>query len=1034
MTGVVRGLFVGVDKYHDPRFQRLRYASRDARVLHALVSDNFPGDLVLLQDEEVTLLALTDQLDRLKRVSTDEDVVLVTFSGHGTRSRELATHDADPLAFAETALPLRRFVDLVKGIRARLLVVVLDCCFSGSMMSRAFFEPDDDVTARADQDVWNALQSLNGEGRVFLGASASDEQSFESGQYGHGVLTHHLLQGLMGGHAVLDAEGRVSLARLVSQVLDKVSAEESGTRRRRQRPTFEGQLSQTTFPVLVPGPRYAEVGDHQQPPPVNKDLMSLVAHGIPEPVAEVWRQRVGKLNDMQVEAINRGGLLRGGDVLVSAPTASGKTLVGEIAAVRAVAGGGKAVFLLPSRALVNEQYEQLRNTYEPLGPRVVRATGGLRDQIGDLLAGAYEIAVLTYETFISLVAANPNLVERVKVLVVDEIQTMVLPDRGPRLELLLTRLRRNANRGRSTPQLVGLSAVLGNPETLASWLAAELVQFGKRAIELSEGVLGLDGTYRYRSHGGDRPEVADAVRHLIPACENVEDAASHAVAEAVARGDRVLVFRATRNAARMFARKLARRLGLPPAKSVLDSVPQDDLSRVGEVLRECLAGGVAFHNTDLREAEQQAVVQSFRDTAGEVKVVVATTTLAQGVNLSAHTVVMWELEHPGNPARAYTTSEYKNMAGRAGRLTPGRAVVLCAGGVEAQRIWRDYVTIGPEPVSSALLAPDIDLDSLVLTVLKDLSGTSSDANSVADYLAWTFGAFQDRTHTLFPVDSVQAAMTSLRECGLVADAGSGLQVTPLGETVVRSGLRVASARVLVDALTGLEDTELTRMTLIGIAHLVAEVDDARFARASANWQAEYDSFSQQLIRQRCAREVVRELLGPRSKGGARIDRGRRALACKMWSTGQPMAAIEQALTLHMRPSDGVREPGPVAHAAQRTADIIGAVVDIAFHIHPDADLGELAQVLHWQLSLGIATGLVPIARHLEQPVDREVYLRLAKAGLPDAASVASADAAVLLSCAGEAESVAEAVRVAAKAAVAEAEQPDLDDLIPLPED
>lgn len=1033
MTGVFRGFFVGIDRYRDPTFQQLKYAGRDARVLHALFSDNLRGDLVLLQDDTATLSGLTAELVRLGEVSGDDDVVVVTFSGHGTRSRELATYDADHLAFAETALPLSRFVDLVKGIRARLLVVVLDCCFSGSMISRAFYEPDDGVTARADEDVWDVLQSLNGEGRVFLGASASDEQAFESRQYGHGLLTHHLLQGLMGGHAVLDKEGQVSLSRLVTHVLDQVTSEESGSKRRKQRPTFEGALSQISFPALVPGPRYAEVGDHQQPPPVNKDLMSLVAHGIPEQVAEMWRERVSKLNAMQVDAINRGGLLRGCDVLVSAPTASGKTLVGELAAVFAAANGGKAVFLLPSRALVDEQYEQFM-AYETLGLRVVRATGGLRDQVGDLLTGAYQIAVVTYETFIGLLAAHPNLVERVKTLVVDEIQTMMLPDRGPRLELLLTRLRRDSNQGLPTPQLVGLSAVLGDPDKLAGWLGAELVLFTDRAVDLSESVLGLDGSYRYRSHDGDRPEVAANEHQLVAACANVAEAAERVVAEAVAKGERVLVFRATRYAARVFARRLAHRLGLPPAASVLGSLPQDDLSRVGEVLRDCLTRGVAFHNTDLREIEQRAIIEDFRDPAGEIQVVVATTTLAQGVNLSADTVVVWELEHPGNPGRAYTVSEYKNMAGRAGRSRPGRAVVLSNGDVQTERIWRDYINARPEIASSALLAPDIDLESLVLTVLKGLGDKPSGADSAADYLAWTFGAFQSRLSTLFPIDAVQAAVASLRNGGFLIEAANGFQVTPLGETVVRRGLHIASAHTVVEALTAVADTELTRMTLIGIAQLVTEVDDARFSRASVNWQAEYDSFARQLRRQDCAPAVAKELLGPRTKGGARIGRVRRALACKMWSVGQPMAAIEQALTLHVRPQDGTREPGPVAHAAQRIADVIGAVVDIAFHVHSEADLGDLAQVLPWQLSLGIIKGLVPVARHLERPVDRVVYLRLTKEGLRDATSVDSADAARLLFCAGGVRSVAEALRVAAKAAVAEISQPDLDDLIDLPDD
>ncbi|CAM3906054.1 DEAD/DEAH box helicase [Kibdelosporangium persicum] len=1046
MSGTFHGLFIGIDNYHDPAFRRLNFAGRDARVLHALFSDNVRGDCVLVQNEEATTARVTAELGRIAETSGDDDFVVITFSGHGTPSRELATHDAVPGRFAETALPLTKLVALVRAIRARLLVVVLDCCFSGGMLARTFFEPDDGSTARSDEtDAWEVVRSISGQGRVFLGAASADEEAFESPRYQHGILTHHLIQGLMGADDVLDNRGKVCLPSLVKHVLDRVTAEETGTRRRKQHPTFGGTMSLTRFPPLSPGPKYQEIGAHFQPPPANKDLMSLVAHGVPSPVAELWRDRVGKLNDVQVAAVNRGGLLNGCDVLVSAPTASGKTLVGEIVALHAAAHNRKAVFLLPSRALVNEQYEKFQKAYDPLGIRVVRATGGLRDQVSDLITGSYQIAVVTYETFIGLLSGLPGLVERAGVLIVDEIQSLLLPDRGPRLELLFTRLRRAVHRGLPTPQLVGLSAVLGDPDKLAAWLGATLVEFTDRAIPLSEGVLSPDGTYLYRTHGGKDVQGTEAEQRLLPRSGVTvgDDLVERLVRKLVEQGDRVLVFRSSRAGTRAFARRLADRLGLPAAKSVLGALPKGDVSRVGEMLRDCLGGGVAFHNTDLRESEQQAVVQGFRNEAGEIRVVVATTTLAQGVNLSADSVVVCELEHPGRSGRPYTSSEYKNMAGRAGRDTgrdvPGRAIVVSNGGVDAQRIWRDYVNAGPEPARSALLVADLDWDSLVLTVLRSLADEpeGADAAGATDFLSWTFGAFQSqaaRTAAPFPPDTVRAVVDSLREEGFLTTADNGHRLTSLGEIVVRSGLSVASARVLAATLSAVADTELTRMTLLGAAQLVTEVDDVRFAKPSANWHREYDEFARQLPRQRCAPAVTAALLGPRSQNGSGVGRVRRALACQMWSTGQPISKIETALTLHLRPQAGIRDPGPIAYAAQRTADVIRAVVDIARHLHPEADLDDLAEALPWQLALGIIKGLVPIARHVDNPVEREVYLRLDQAALRDPAAVATADAAQLLHCTNDDEPLAATLRAAAKAALAEANQPALDDLMDLPED
>src|SRR5207342_3444389 len=96
---------------------------------------------------------------------------------------------------------------------------------------------------------------------------------------------------------------------------------------------------------------------------------------------------INELNQLQQDAINTTGLFRGGNVVVTAPTSSGKTMVGELAAVRATQSGGRSVFLLPTKALVNEQYERFSRIYGDVGVRVVRATGDYRDDVDALLRG-----------------------------------------------------------------------------------------------------------------------------------------------------------------------------------------------------------------------------------------------------------------------------------------------------------------------------------------------------------------------------------------------------------------------------------------------------------------------------------------------------------------------------------------------------------------------------------------------------------------------------------------------------------------------
>src|SRR6201999_2144343 len=117
-------------------------------------------------------------------------------------------------------------------------------------------------------------------------------------------------------------------------------------------------------------------------------------------------------NQLQLDAINQFNLLRGDHLVVSAPTSSGKTMVGELAGLRGVLERKRACFLLPLKALVNDKHRQFTRTYAGYGIRVIRATGEISDDIPDLLRGHYDICLLTYEKFTSLVVSAPHLLSQ----------------------------------------------------------------------------------------------------------------------------------------------------------------------------------------------------------------------------------------------------------------------------------------------------------------------------------------------------------------------------------------------------------------------------------------------------------------------------------------------------------------------------------------------------------------------------------------------------------------------------------------------
>ncbi|WP_018681514.1 DEAD/DEAH box helicase [Actinokineospora enzanensis] len=1006
----VHGLFVGIDQYLDPGFNGLQHAEQDARVLHALFLDTFGEGGTLLVGEDATTRRIERELARLGAEETEADVVFIAFSGHGTQSRELIAYDTDRDRLDETALPLGGFVRLVERIKAKLVVVVLDCCYSGQAWSEHLNQAvvthpakssarDDDYLSRS-AEVHEILDRLDGENRFVIAAARPTERAYEIPEFGHGQLTYHVITGLI-RDAVVD--GRVAMARLMTHVLENVGWTRGGIGDRQQNPVVEGSFGNASMPAWRPGERYAEVGGNI-PSAVNWGLSSMHGHGVPKPFTERLADFIPRLNDLQMMAINQGGLLRGKSVLVNAPTAAGKTLIAVLPVIRAWGQGKRSIILLPSRALVREQYTRLRQ-YASIGLRAIRVTGDLRDQLGELYRGEYDVAVLTYEKYIGLLARHPRLLTGTAVLVIDEIHHLFDKHRGPALEYLLTRVRRQALVG-PVPQLVGLSSVLGDPDGLAEWLSAQLITSSARAVPLVEGVIRPDG----RFIGANELELMPPAETASP-----DDVITAIVRAEVERGHRVIVFRSTRQAAQETALRLSKELGLPTAGVKLRG---RDVGLTYHRLRDCLGGGVAFHIADLTDAQRAVVEDNFRAPDSTIRVVVATMTLAHGVNLPADTVVIGELKHPGDVE--YSVAEYRNMAGRAGRpgsgVAEGRSMIVAADEADARVKLRRYVQAEPEAERSALRSESVDLSTLVLTALAAGRSDRGHEDDVFDFLDRTFAARQARREGApppFSREQVRAEIVDLKSRGFLEHREARLVPTALAGIVVGSGLDVPSVAAIDDAVGNMEEPTVNRSTLVCLAHLAREVWDHRFARKTKNRNALKEALREKLTLLGADEHVVIQLLAVSGDHG--FAAARQALACLYWIGGSELSWIEQAL---VRGDERTRMNPPVAQAMRRTADVVEAVVRVVDGRLPMVNLGDIAGVLPVQLELGIISGHVPVARYVDRDLDRQVYLRLAGAGLTGAAALADAGDAELLDCCGDVELVS-AVRQAARAAVVE---------------
>ncbi len=188
---------------------------------------------------------------------------------------------------------------------------------------------------------------------------------------------------------------------------------------------------------------------------------------------------IAELLPAQEKALSAGLLSE--NLLVCTPTASGKTLIAEIAALDMILNKGKKVlYLVPLKALASEKYKALKGKYE--GVRVATSYGDL-DEVDPRL-GQADLIITTTEKMDSLLRHRIPWVSEIGYVVVDEIHLLNDPSRGPTLEVLIVLLQSIV----PDVRLLGLSATIGNPEELAAWLSARLVMDAWRPVRLEKGI------------------------------------------------------------------------------------------------------------------------------------------------------------------------------------------------------------------------------------------------------------------------------------------------------------------------------------------------------------------------------------------------------------------------------------------------------------------------------------------------------------------------------------------------------------------
>ncbi|MGM0590324.1 MAG: DEAD/DEAH box helicase [Halobacteriota archaeon] len=494
------------------------------------------------------------------------------------------------------------------------------------------------------------------------------------------------------------------------------------------------------------------------------------------------------------------GVAEGGRLVAAIPTASGKTLIAEVAMLTA---DGPALYIVPLRALASEKYE----TFDALpGVSVGIATGDYDSPGSDL--ASHDIVVATSEKVDSAIRNGAEWVSDLACVVVDEVHLLGAEGRGPTLEVTLSTLQRRA----PGVQIVALSATVRNPEAIASWLDAELVETTWRPVDLRTGV-----------YARERVDFDDETALQVEVNEEGDhdtEATVALVADAVDAGGQCLAFVSSRGEAEALADRLADE-GLGSAQTLADEVADVGATATGRRLAACIREGVAFHHAGLRSAHREVVERSFRER--NIAVICATPTLAAGVNVPARRVVVRDQRrYTGSAMEWLPVLEIHQMCGRAGRphLDPYGEAVLVGDESTAAELWERYVTADAEAVESKL-ANRAALLTHVLSVVA--SGFADSRSGVLDLLDATFYAHETPTSDLSGL--VDEVVSELVEMEMVV-AGDGLSATPLGAQVSRQYVTPETGARIVDGLrTAAEMDEATELTVLEIVCDTPDMQD-----------------------------------------------------------------------------------------------------------------------------------------------------------------------------------------------------------------
>ncbi|XP_041066560.1 DNA polymerase theta [Carcharodon carcharias] len=571
--------------------------------------------------------------------------------------------------------------------------------------------------------------------------------------------------------------------------------------------------------------------------PTQQSMLLLSNWGLPKAVLEKYQSmKVVSIFEWQAECLTQHRVLEGRNLVYSAPTSAGKTLVAELLILKGVLERRKkALFILPFVSVAKEKMYYLQNLFQEAMVRVEGYMGSTSPAGG---FSSLDIAVCTIEKANGLInrIIEEEKMDQIGIVVVDELHMLGDSHRGYLLELLLTKIlfvTQKSARRHKTPareqrlndgiQIVGMSATLPNLGIVATWLDAELYCTDFRPVPLMELV--KIGNTIYDSN-------MTVVREFQPALQikGDEDNIVSLCYETVRDGHSVLLFCPSKKWCEKLSETIARefyhlhhraavgREGFVKASKLLPfTLHKDELQETVDHLKRSPAGldavlgrtvpqGVGFHHAGLTFDERDIIEGAFRQ--GLIRVLVATSTLSSGVNLPARRVIVRSPVFNGQLLDVIT---YKQMSGRAGRKgvdTMGESILVCKNAERAKGM--SLLQGSLKPVRSCLVKKEGEgvTTSMIRAILEIIvGGVASTLEDVRVYASCTLLAASAQEAASIQGNAIEDAIQYLMENELIQileedREGDKIQLyrpTQLGAATLASSLSPPDAlRIFAD--------------------------------------------------------------------------------------------------------------------------------------------------------------------------------------------------------------------------------------------